>query len=230
MKNNYFFSVLSALFLFFPFLSPLQAPSLSCHSVNGLPDPKCTPGVIFITDSKTLCSSSFTTKSIRPSVQFTNKLKIEQLKQYDYKDKNPKDYEEDHLIPLELGGSPSDTKNLWPEVGDSPNPKDKVENSCRRMVCSGEILLSEAQKEIATNWTTACQAGNQQVQKQQNIIVPLPKLQNDSGNIPSVISSPTNNQTPINGATALCNDGTYSYAAHHQGACSKHGGVNIFYK
>ncbi|WP_223227750.1 DUF3761 domain-containing protein [Leifsonia xyli] len=35
---------------------------------------------------------------------------------------------------------------------------------------------------------------------------------------------------PGNGATALCNDGTYSYAAHHQGACSHHGGVAHFYK
>ena len=35
---------------------------------------------------------------------------------------------------------------------------------------------------------------------------------------------------PGNGATALCNDGTYSFAAHHQGACSRHGGVKVFYK
>jgi Protein of unknown function (DUF3761) len=35
---------------------------------------------------------------------------------------------------------------------------------------------------------------------------------------------------PGNGATALCNDGTYSFAAHHQGACSHHGGVKVFYK
>ncbi|MET7765881.1 DUF3761 domain-containing protein [Streptomyces sp. NPDC005393] len=32
------------------------------------------------------------------------------------------------------------------------------------------------------------------------------------------------------GATAQCNDGTYSYAAHHQGACSHHGGVAVFYR
>lgn len=32
------------------------------------------------------------------------------------------------------------------------------------------------------------------------------------------------------GATAMCNDGTYSYAAHHQGACSGHGGVAVFYQ
>jgi hypothetical protein len=32
------------------------------------------------------------------------------------------------------------------------------------------------------------------------------------------------------GATARCNDGTYSFAAHHQGACSTHGGVAVFYQ
>jgi len=35
---------------------------------------------------------------------------------------------------------------------------------------------------------------------------------------------------PGGGATARCNDGTFSYAAHHQGACSSHGGVAEFYK
>jgi hypothetical protein len=32
------------------------------------------------------------------------------------------------------------------------------------------------------------------------------------------------------GATALCVDGWISYAEHHQGACSEHGGVNIWYR
>jgi hypothetical protein len=32
------------------------------------------------------------------------------------------------------------------------------------------------------------------------------------------------------GATALCNDGTLSFSAHHQGTCSHHGGVAEFYK
>jgi len=35
---------------------------------------------------------------------------------------------------------------------------------------------------------------------------------------------------PGTGATALCRDGTFSFAAHHQGACSGHGGVKVFYK
>lgn len=41
--------------------------------------------------------------------------------------------------------------------------------------------------------------------------------------------SGADNSTPA-GATALCNDGTYSYAAHHQGACSHHGGVAVWYR
>ena len=44
-------------------------------------------------------------------------------------------------------------------------------------------------------------------------------------------NSPTgsiNGSVPA-GATALCNDGSYSYAEHHQGACSQHGGVKQFY-
>jgi Protein of unknown function (DUF3761) len=31
-------------------------------------------------------------------------------------------------------------------------------------------------------------------------------------------------------ATALCNDGTYSHAQHHRGACSHHGGVKQWLK
>ena len=35
---------------------------------------------------------------------------------------------------------------------------------------------------------------------------------------------------PGGGPTAICNDGTQSFAAHHQGACSSHGGVRQFLK
>jgi hypothetical protein len=34
---------------------------------------------------------------------------------------------------------------------------------------------------------------------------------------------------PPPGATAACNDGSFSYAAHKQGSCSHHGGVAQFY-
>jgi hypothetical protein len=133
----------------------------ACHIRGVLPDPSCTPGVI---DTKvtqdnlyrTICSKGYT-QTVRPPVSYTNKLKLQQIADYGYSDKNPKDYEEDHLISLELGGSPTDPKNLWPEPDASPNPKDKIENVCNKKICDGEISLAKAQSEIATDWTTACQ-------------------------------------------------------------------------
>ncbi len=35
--------------------------------------------------------------------------------------------------------------------------------------------------------------------------------------------------TPPAGATALCNDGTYSYSQNRRGTCSHHGGVAVWY-
>lgn len=64
------------------------------------------------------------------------------------------EYEVDHLISLELGGS-NDISNLWPESAE-PIPgfheKDKVENYLHAEVCSGNISLKEAQLKIANNW------------------------------------------------------------------------------
>jgi len=46
----------------------------------------------------------------------------------------------------------------------------------------------------------------------------------------TIINSVNTQQQPCSEATALCSDGTCSYAAHHQGACSHHGGVAQFYQ
>lgn len=95
-------------------------------------------------------------KTVRPPVSYTNSLKARQIQQYGFTD-SIHQHEEDHLIALELGGAPSDPKNLWPEPGQSPNPKDKIENFLHAEVCSGRITLKEAQDRISTNWTTAGQ-------------------------------------------------------------------------
>jgi hypothetical protein len=83
-----------------------------CTSVGGLPDPSCTPGVIRTTDLNIICHTS--TKAYRPPVSYTNALKRQQIGEYGWTDKNMADYEEDHLISLELGGDGKDPKNLWP--------------------------------------------------------------------------------------------------------------------
>lgn len=132
----------------------------SCHARPGpLPDPVCTPGVTNPNVNQgnindTVCRSGWTA-TIRPPASYTDKLKREGIAAYGYTDTDSRSYEEDHLISLELGGSPDDPKNLWPEPGGSPNAKDKVENDLKAAVCSGRVKLVDAQKAISTDWTTA---------------------------------------------------------------------------
>ncbi len=132
-----------------------------CISINGKPDHICTPGaanpnVTQANIGSTICVSGYTA-TIRPPTSYTNKLKAQQIKEYGYSDTNLSSYEEDHLIPLELGGDPTNPQNLWPEpynVSDNNGAysKDKVENLLRKQVCSGQISLQEAQSEIVVNW------------------------------------------------------------------------------
>jgi hypothetical protein len=65
---------------------------------------------------------------------------------------SPSNYEFDHLIPLEIGGTPDDLKNLWPEPHSNSFDKDKFENYLHKQICSGRMDLKTAQNEIATNW------------------------------------------------------------------------------
>jgi hypothetical protein len=127
------------------------------------PDPERTPGAenTEITQDnirETICNPLWSTKSIRPDEEYTHRLKIEQINEYGYSDSRLKDYEEDHFIPLELGGNPTDPKNLWPEPYETSIPdggahaKDKVENYLHAEVCSGSLTLEQAQREIREDW------------------------------------------------------------------------------
>lgn len=65
------------------------------------------------------------------------------------------DYEEDHLIPLELGGNPTDPRNLWPQPYlpvPGAHEKDLAENAAHSAVCSGKMTLATAQQKIAADW------------------------------------------------------------------------------
>ena len=64
-----------------------------------------------------------------------------------YGDSGPRSrYEYDHFVPLELGGAVNDPRDLWPEPGASPNPKDAVEDELNREVCDGQMALAQAQR------------------------------------------------------------------------------------
>ena len=126
-----------------------------------VPDSKITPGVINpnVTQDnikQTICVSGWT-KTIRPPASYTNKLKAKQMAALGLTGK-ASDYEEDHLISLELGGNPTDPKNLWPQPwnGDwGAHKKDVIETRLKVLVCSGKITLAEAQHVISTDWVAA---------------------------------------------------------------------------
>lgn len=129
-----------------------------------LPDPRRTPGAInpAVNQSdihSTICVSGWTA-TVRPSSTYTTDLKVKQLASgYAYRgDTSTADYEEDHLISLEIGGSPTSELNLWPEPYNTPDGarvKDVVENKLHDLVCAGSITLATAQHAIASNWWTA---------------------------------------------------------------------------
>ena len=128
-------------------------------------DKKVTPGALNKTVTQaniatTVCKVGWT-KTIRPTVTYTNKLKDTQLKTtYASYVKIwgplPSAYEEDHLISLQLGGDPSDPKNLWPEpyAGIGARKKDVTETALKRLVCAGTLKLADAQKAIL-DWPSA---------------------------------------------------------------------------
>jgi hypothetical protein len=154
-----------------PNKSPVTGESVQAHAgpPDIYPDPARTPGATNadITQENirdTICNPRWSTKSIRPPAAYTNRLKMEQIGEYGYSDSRPRDYEEDHFIPLELGGNPTDPKNLWPEPFDTSIPdggahaKDKVENYLHAEVCSGSLTLDQARREISEDWYRVYQA------------------------------------------------------------------------
>jgi hypothetical protein len=115
-----------------------------------LPDPKLAPGVVnpAVTQAnidKTICVRGWT-KTVRPPTSYTSALKLEQMREYNLKG-SPSDYQEDHLISLEMGGSPTDPRNLWPEPYPRAAVVDKIENELNAKICSGRLTLAQARHE-----------------------------------------------------------------------------------
>lgn len=127
-----------------------------------LPDQKLTPGAVNpdVTQAsinKTICVPGWT-KTVRPPSSYTTSMKRRQIAAWKLPDKRLTNYEQDHLISLQLGGSPTSEKNLWPEAYAGPcgaRKKDVVETKLKRLICAGKLPLLTAQRAIADNWVAA---------------------------------------------------------------------------
>ncbi len=129
----------------------VQTKTSGCQAHDALPDSACTPGAIIASATvNQICTSGYAS-SVR---NVPTSEKNQAYAEYDIASHYTGQYEVDHLVSLELGGS-NDIANLWPELA-SPTPgfhqKDQVENYLHDQVCSGNIDLAKAQMEIATNW------------------------------------------------------------------------------
>jgi hypothetical protein len=134
------------------------------HGLYSRPDPHCTPGAVNpavrqSTISSTICRSGWTS-TVRPRESITQPEKFASMAAYNLRG-SASVYEYDHDVPLELGGAVNDSRNLWPEP-DYPrrsgfylNPKDRLENALKRMVCRDAMTLAQAQRLIASNWVAA---------------------------------------------------------------------------
>ncbi|MFL5282283.1 MAG: hypothetical protein ACJ8AW_15175 [Rhodopila sp.] len=136
------------------------------YAQSSLPRPDLTPGatnpeVTPDTIDNTICASGWT-QTVRPPAQYTTQLKRQQIRQYGYADRKLRDFEEDHLIALGIGGAPRDPHNLWPEPrhpadGWTVAKKDQLEVTLQKLVCAHRVPLAEAQRAMADNWTAVYQ-------------------------------------------------------------------------
>jgi hypothetical protein len=122
------------------------ASDITRAPVSGAIDPAITQGNV----RATVCRLGYT-KAVRPSNEWTQSTKHQLL----VEQKLPgsvKDYELDHLVPLELGGHPTSTSNLWLQRWDEARKKDDQEAALRKAVCAGHLTLEQAQERIRLKW------------------------------------------------------------------------------
>jgi hypothetical protein len=96
--------------------------------------------------AQTVCNPGWT-RSVRPSAQYTGALKRKQIAER-HLPGPPSAYQEDHLVPLNLGGHPTSPDNLWPQPIRQAQAKDRLEHALNRAVCAARMTLAAAQKKI----------------------------------------------------------------------------------
>ena len=125
-----------------------------------IPDHARTPGAInpHVTQDNatlTVCVAGWT-RTIRPPSSYTSRLKAKQMHAL-HLPGSARDYEEDHLVPLCVGGHPTDHRNLWPQPRRgqwSAKIKDQLEASVCRAMCRGAMTLEEGRAIfLRPDWT-----------------------------------------------------------------------------
>jgi len=115
------------------------------------------PDVHQDTIADTICVPGYT-KTVRPATSYTNGVKRKLLREAGIDESHMPEYELDHIVPLALGGHPRSLDNLmlqpWEGEGGAKH-KDRLEAKMQCLVCSGQVPLDQAQREIYSDWQAA---------------------------------------------------------------------------
>ncbi len=135
--------------------NPGQTPTGEVRVIPGVtPDPRLSPGDVLTTNVSQICQSGYT-KTVR---NVPSDLKKQIYLEYGITSHQPGQYEIDHIISLELGGSNS-ARNLFPQSYVlkplNAHVKDELENKLHEMICTGKIPIQTAQQEITHDWISA---------------------------------------------------------------------------
>jgi hypothetical protein len=116
-----------------------------------VPDPAKTPGNTLGVTASDVCEPGYARKVRNVPID----VKRFVYASYGIRTHEPGEYEIDHLVSLELGGSNS-IRNLWPQSYRTfpwnARVKDALEDELHRRVCARMLDLSKAQRIIAQNW------------------------------------------------------------------------------
>ena len=137
-----------------PLLPSNAATLLSPPETPGATDPAITQGNI----DETICRPGYA-RSARPASAVTGPLKRRMMGSQ-HPGKPMADYELDHLIPISIGGAPLDPRDLWlqPRHGQAnAGDKNVLAYVLWRLVCTHQLPLATAQREIRHDWTRAYQ-------------------------------------------------------------------------
>jgi hypothetical protein len=105
------------------------------------------PAVTQATIRRTICVAGWT-RTVRPPASYTSALERRQIRELGLSG-GPADYEEDHLMPLALGGAPRDPANLRPVPLKLAKQHDKWEVRLQNEVCDGDMTLAAARARMS---------------------------------------------------------------------------------
>ncbi len=137
-----------------PFTSRGTNSTVAAIDLDAVPDRNLTPGATRNVTVNEICSMAH--EDVVREVPLSLRQRI--LQEYGIENARAEDYEIDYLITPGLGGT-EDIHNLWPEPYTSStwnaHVKDALEEHLHEMVCTGNLDLSTAQRDISTDWIAA---------------------------------------------------------------------------